>query len=167
METLYKKNCIRTFTGKYVNIFKPEKKMFCIEDIAHALSKEQRFGNHLKKHYSVAQHSIICSELAPPKHKFTALMHDASEAYLRDIPTPIKEKLPEYIAIENTLMLFLADIFGFVFPMPAEVKKIDEIMLEQEWQGLMLGNRTFNYIPFNQAQAKFRFLRTYKFLKNK
>lgn len=161
-------DCIRTFTGKEVNIFNPKEDMFCIEDIAHALSKEQRWGNHLPVNYSVAQHCIICSELAPIENKYTALMHDIFEAYGRDLPKPIKEhpELKMYKELEDKLMRFLSGVFGFQYPLPARVIEIDAFMAKQEWDGLMVKNIPFNYVLMNHNQAKKKFLQVYKQLRN-
>ena len=46
-ENLYTKDCIRTFTGIYMNVFNPTSEMICIEDIAHSLSLQCRFAGHL------------------------------------------------------------------------------------------------------------------------
>lgn len=59
-ESLYTPNCIRTFTGIYMNVFDPTDEMICIEDIANALSHQCRFAGHLPNFYSVAQHSVQC-----------------------------------------------------------------------------------------------------------
>ena len=162
-------DCIRTYTGKDVNIFKPKKYMFCIEDIAWALSKEQRWGNMLSKNYSVAQHCIICSELAPNECKFTALMHDASEAYMRDFPKPLKmhKGFQEYRKIEDNLMLFLSGVFGFQYPLPDRVKEIEEFMATREWNALMMKNESFNYVIPSQRQAYNKFLQVFESLTNK
>lgn len=140
-ENLFTPNCIRTFTGKYFNVFEPTLEMICIEDIAHSLSNQCRFGGHLPVFYSVAEHSLFCSRLVvSPKYCLAALLHDASEAYFIDIPSPVKKRLSNYKEIENNLMSLIAEKFGFEYPLNPYVKRIDELALEIEWRELMLKN---------------------------
>lgn len=158
MENLYTPNCIRTFTGKYVNVFEPTIDMICIEDIAHALSNQCRFGGHLPRFYSVAQHSIMCCELADSEYKLQALLHDASEAYLLDIPRPIKHGLSNYKVIEDRLMTLIAEKFGFDYPLHEQVKHIDEVVLRFEWDHLMLGGslpKDFIYMSYAESYQKY------------
>lgn len=162
VENLYTTDCIRTFTGKYVNIFDPKPEMFCIEDIAHSLSQEPRFGGHLKHFYSVGQHCLKCVESIETELKFDMLMHDCSEAYLKYFPRPIKNRMPEYKKIENDLMIFLSKIFGFAYPLNERVKKVDEIILGIEWDRCML--KGYNY-PEKMQWVEGKFLNTYLFLK--
>lgn len=112
MENLYTPDCIRTFTGIYMNVFEPTPEMICIEDIAHSLSMQCRFGGHLPEFYSVAEHSWHCSLMVANEHKLAALLHDASEAYLLDIPRPIKHRLNNYKKIEDNLMNIIAKNLG-------------------------------------------------------
>lgn len=138
-ENLFTPDCIRTYSGIYMNVFEPTLEMICIEDIAHALSQQCRFGGHLHQFYSVAQHSAYCCSLVEGDgHKLAALLHDASEAYLLDIPRPIKKKLENYKEIEDKLMILIAQKFGFEYPLHECVKKVDEQMLQIEWDTLML-----------------------------
>ena len=159
MENLYTPDCIRTVSGKYVNVFNPKPEMFCIEDIAHALSMQPRFGGHLPVFYSVAQHSILVSISCPKDDQLSGLMHDASEAYLMDIPRPIKGRLSNYKEIEHGLMVMLSDIFKFEYPLPESVKRADELMLNREWHEIMLEDAYCE--PMGHRTAKERFLETY------
>jgi hypothetical protein len=136
-QDLYKPDCIRTYTGKYLDVFNPDPEQIDILDIAHALANTCRFGGHTREFYSVAQHSIMVAELVPPELKLQALMHDAAEAYLTDIPTPIKKRLPGYVELEDNLMKVIAARFGFDWPMADEVKAADKAELEYEWYNYM------------------------------
>lgn len=140
-ENLYTKDCIRTYTGIYMNVFEPTEEMICIEDIAHSLSFMPRFAGHLPKFYSVAQHCILSSYFVKNELKMAALLHDASEAYLMDMPKPIKERMPIYQEIEANLMTVIARKFGFAYPLHPDVKTSDKTMLEWEWKRLMLNEK--------------------------
>jgi uncharacterized protein len=158
-ENLYTPDCIRTFTGKYVNVIEPTADTICIEDIAHGLSQQCRFGGQLPKFYSVAEHSLRCAGLAEQQNKLEALLHDASEAYLLDIPSPIKKHLTNYKEIEQKLMLVIAQKFGFTYPMSKEVEKIDVLMLQWEWEWVMLQNsKQHVHEPMSMGYAKASFL---------
>ena len=81
-----------------------------LKDIAHHLSKICRYGGALEldKHYSVAQHSIQLANYARKRgHTIelqrALLMHDATEAYLGDVVSGLKQHLPDYMRIESTL----------------------------------------------------------------
>src|SRR5688572_31770685 len=161
-ENLYTPNCIRTFTGKYMNVFEPTPEMICIEDIAHALACQPRFGGHLPKFYSVAQHSINCSYLVDDmKDRYAALLHDASEAYLCDIPKPIKNHLKDYQGIEHNLMLAIAKHFVFEYPLSPVVKEVDEQMLHFEWHHLMLKDESYKFKNHAAREVKETFLKTF------
>jgi len=157
---------IRTFTGKYVNVFDPDPSTICVEDIAHALSFTPRFAGHLPHLYSVAQHCLACSMNVPEKFKLEALLHDATEAYLTDIPSPIKKRLMSYRKLEDNLYKVISEKFGLPQKMSVEIKRIDKVMLETEWEELMLGNAKESvYIP--SSKIKQNFLNAYSRLVNK
>jgi 5'-deoxynucleotidase YfbR-like HD superfamily hydrolase len=169
LSTLYTPDCIRTYTGRFVNVFQPTPEMICIEDIAHSLSQQCRFGGHLAQFYSVAQHSLNCASLVSSAHAKAALLHDASEAYLMDIPSPIKAKMPEYKKIEHDLMIVIAQALGFAYPLSDEVKQIDKEMLELEWQALAVGTSTparAYFKPSTTDDVKKDFIKTFKQFEN-
>ncbi|MEP2668937.1 MAG: hypothetical protein ABJH04_08075 [Cyclobacteriaceae bacterium] len=162
MENLFTTDCIRTYSGLYVNVFEPTIDMISIEDIAHALSHQCRFGGHLPKFYSVAQHSCHCESLIEDEYKLDALMHDASEAYLLDMPRPIKLRMNDYKEIENGVMRLIAEKFQFEFPLNSRVKEVDDQVLKIEWDELMIsdgGENTFK--AHSPEHAKWLFLETF------
>ncbi len=106
-------SAIMTFTGKYINPFKPDECEIDILDIAHALSNTCRYGGHVPFHYSVAQHSVLVSRFfISPTLRLAALLHDAEEAYMCDIPTPIKKQLVGYEEAADTLRRMIFKKFG-------------------------------------------------------
>lgn len=165
-ENLFEKDCIRTVSGIYVNVVNPTTDMICIEDIAHALSRIPRFGGHLKEYYTVAQHSVMCAMASTPEHQYAALMHDASEAYLLDIPSPLKLHLPEYKVIEDNMMRVIAQALGVVFPFAKEIKQVDSVMLEKEWGRLVLNDGIDDFEVWNMEKSKSNFLEYYNLLKS-
>ena len=128
--------------GKWVNVFEPKKDSIVIEDIAHALSNLCRFGGHPPKHYSVGQHSVHCCQMIKREHKFAALLHDASEAYMVDIPSPIKRNLANYKEIEDGLMKVIAEVFGFQYPFHKDIHTVDNLMLQKSACALFVCSRT-------------------------
>lgn len=80
-----------------------------LEDIAHSLSLICRGCGHTGIFYSVAQHCMECAKEAMARTNdrnlaLLCLLHDASECYLSDLPSPVKEALPDYQNLEKNLM---------------------------------------------------------------
>ncbi len=123
---------IQTYTGKRFDYDKVDPSQIDIVDIAHALSMQCRYAGHCIRFYSVAEHSVHMANEASAENKLAALLHDASEAYLVDIPRPLKVSLVGYKEREEELMLAIAEKYGFVWPMPPEVKFLDNSMLSDE-----------------------------------
>jgi|688.fasta_scaffold410662_3 5'-deoxynucleotidase YfbR-like HD superfamily hydrolase len=131
-------HCMQTYTGRIVDLTRFCEDDICIEDIAHALSQIIRFTGHSRAPYSVAQHSLLVAEIATPEHRLWALLHDASEAYLGDVASPLKTLLPEYRDLEEKFQKVIAGRFGLPWPMPAEVKHADRVALMTEKRDLLL-----------------------------
>lgn len=140
-DNLHSGNCIRTFTGLYIDVFNPTPDMICIEDIAHGLSNVCRFAGQIPEFYSVAQHSVVVHNYVNKEHRLQALLHDASEAYLGDMPSPIKRKLPEYKKVEENLMKVISEKFDFDHNLHPSVKEADKKVLEKEWEYFIKGNK--------------------------
>lgn len=128
---------ILTVSGKLLNLYKPQVEKINIEDIAHGLSNLCRFGGQANTFYSVAEHSIHCSYLASPKLRLVALLHDATEAYLIDLPRPIKLQLPQYREFEDNLATAIFERFSLEVDLLSEIKDVDNKMLTIEAYHLM------------------------------
>lgn len=108
-----------------------------IDDIAHSLAMQCRFGGHCNFHYSVAQHSIHVSQLVPAEHALAGLLHDATEAYCVDLPRPIKRFLAGYREIESGIWLAVAERFGLDPVLPECVHEADNAVLLAEKAQIM------------------------------
>jgi hypothetical protein len=131
---------IATFTGKRFYPLDPRKEDIDINDIVHALSNQSRFAGHCTQFYSVAQHSVLVSLMCDPDDMLWGLLHDASEAYLVDVPSPIKH-LPEfqvYRDAEKKLMDVICDTFGIPTQEPTSVKLADKRILATEARDLTM-----------------------------
>ena len=148
---------IRTYTGRFVNVFAFDVDDIVIEDIAHALSMQCRFGGHLPYFYSVAQHSIMCSLLVDRKYALEALLHDASEAYLVDVPRPIKSGLLNYAQIETQVQSQIFTKFGIQRTLTKDIKQADEACLLMEWNGIMTSEQQY-LSSMEQGDAERTFL---------
>ena len=130
---------LQTVSGRRVNPFDPDPEQLDIEDIARALANLCRFGGHSRVFYSVAQHSVIVSELVEQRggdaeDVFAALMHDASEASLGDMPHPIKHRSPlgaAFKAAEGHLEEVIRERFAIKPDVP-EIKRADRALLATE-----------------------------------
>lgn len=128
---------MQTFTGKQFWPCDPRPEDVCLEDIAHALSLCCRFNGHCLHHYSVAQHSVLVSENVSAEFALYGLLHDAAEAYVCDVPRPLKPMLEGYAAIEAKVHAAICSRFGLSPVMPAEVKRVDNAILVDEARSIM------------------------------
>lgn len=120
------KGWIQTFSGHKFYPLDPNPGLIDLEDLAHGLAHECRYGNHSNKFYSVADHSWMMSKYLFTVERYPdsvhdlqnlklyALLHDSAEAYLCDIPRPVKHR-PEmlfYREAEDRLLDMILDKFG-------------------------------------------------------
>jgi len=130
---------IETYTGRHVDILDPDPNEIVIEDIAHALANTNRFGGHTQVPYSVAEHSLRMSYIVPPELALEALMHDAQEAFVGDMPSPFKKVMPEFQGLEDSMEAAIRAAFGLPGQKHSpEIKYYDDQMLVTEARDLGL-----------------------------
>ena len=123
---------IITVTSKKLDFANMQPEQICLEDIASALARTPRFAGHTRKAYSVAQHSALVAQLVPSGLRRQALLHDATEAYMCDLPSPLKQFLPDYRAMEAKLWEVIANKFDVPVKMDQWVKDADQEALRIE-----------------------------------
>lgn len=124
--------------GTRFNYLNPGSSKIEITDIAISLSKMCRFTGHCRGHYSVAQHSVLVSEMVSPQYALYGLLHDASEAYTGDINRPLKDLLGSVFKdVEDRIQRAIYNHFGLSATEPHEVHHADMVMLVTEKRDLM------------------------------
>jgi hypothetical protein len=131
---------IQTSTGLAYDLKNPQEEQIDIHDIAHSLAAINRFNGHTKYPYSVAMHSVLLSRMVAPEFAFEGLLHDAHEAYVGDVASPLKQcGLNGYRELEEISRLAVARKFGLPSDVSPEVREADLRMCLTEGMQL-LGN---------------------------
>lgn len=172
---------IRTFTGKQFYWDEIEKAEFDIRDIAHALAMNCRWTGHVKEFYSVAQHSVHASFRVPKHLCLSALLHDASEAYVHDTPSPLKWYLRDhdfsaFSNLEKRIDKAIFKQFKLPYPRDPIIKEVDLRLLATENRDLMAPGEeriwmikpySWHIAPLSPADAEALFLHRFADLMKK
>lgn len=150
---------ITTYTGIHIDPADPKPEQLNIRDAAHALSLTCRGNGHVKTFFSVGQHCILCCKEAAARGYsrrviLACLLHDASEAYMSDVPRPFKQMLKEYLEAEDRLLDLIYEKFlGSVLSEEEKklVKQVDDDLLWYDMH-VLLGER----ISDEKPQTKIR-----------
>jgi len=108
-------NVFATASGRLIDIMNLKPQDILLGDLAHHLAKVQRFGGAapINYTYSVGEHSMnLCRYFISLKDESAArcaLLHDASEAYLSDIVSPVKKNLLDYLYLEQDVQNSIYD----------------------------------------------------------
>jgi hypothetical protein len=148
----------------------PSEDEIFIEDIANSLAKQCRYNGNIQNHYSVAEHSVILSHMVEER-QFEALMHDAAETYLCDLPRPVQEAIGQdfrikYKKIESKILHVIGQKFRFDTPIPISVLAMDDRLMREEMAEM--DSENFDTIEFWSADlAEYRFLERFWELKER
>lgn len=170
------KSCIRTYTGGRFFPLDPTVTDVYVLDIAHALSNMCRFTGHVTEFYSVAQHSVHVSEEVrrmggTPHEQLQALLHDASEAYMTDVSSPVKhtDGMAAYREAEKRLTAVIYSAYCLPIEESPKVKEADLKLLVTEARDLMgdpqdwpdydrIERLPFKIVPLSPKAAKRAFI---------
>ena len=141
-----------TRSGRMVNVLDPEVESIDIFDIASGLAYQGRFTGQTLGYYPVATHSILVSYLVPPEQALAGLLHDAAEAYINDIPRPVKPLLLGYKTLDDRLSSCIAKKFRVPYPWSAEIHAADQVAVAIEQNRLLLDTPYWPHI-FTDAQV--------------
>lgn len=120
---------IKTISGRKFYLGVDDVESIHINDIAHALANVNRFAGHTARPYSVAEHCLLVLNLLRSwgctnnKTLMTGLLHDATEAYLPDMPTPFKAHMPQFKELEDHLWQRIAWKFD-LWEKPEDVPEV-------------------------------------------
>lgn len=132
---------LQTYKGRQFWPLDPKPEEVFLDDIAHALGNLCRFNGHCTRFYSVAEHCVHVSREVPHELALMGLLHDASEAYVADVPRPLKPFLKEYSRIEFGVECAIYERFGIkskdILQGRVEVKRADNAMLAAEYKAAM------------------------------
>lgn len=165
---------ITTYGGTHFVPVKPEADKIHITDIAHALSLICRGNGHVKHFFSVGQHCIHCAKEAIAREYskrvcLACLLHDASEAYMSDVPRPFKKYIPEYTVYEGKMLDIIYEKY-LGSPLTEEeeeiVKLIDDDMLYFDLKELlnessareepeMKSSFSLDFVPFPEVEKRY------------
>jgi hypothetical protein len=144
----------QTYTGGVFWPLDPRPADVRLLDIAHALAQTCRFGGHARFFYSVAQHSVLVSDICDEEDRLWGLLHDAAEAYVGDMIRPLKSLgiMANYRAIEQNVQEAICEKFGLPYGMPPSVQRADNVLLATEARDVMGGESR----PWNLYQQPLR-----------
>lgn len=145
---------VTTHSGRAVSLSEPDPATISIRDIACALSRINRFNGATVLPVTVADHSLnvmkyMALRKAPPELQMLGLLHDAHEAYLGDIISPVRREIAAHAtfdvvqriadrldsAILKAFRVWHASSLGAL----AWVRTADAAVFAAEWRDLMHG----------------------------
>lgn len=165
---------ITTYTGVRFYPTAPKAEDIKIEDVAHALSLMCRGNGHVRSFFSVGQHCIACAKEAEAsgcseRIILACLLHDASEAYMSDVPRPFKKEIPKYNEWEDKLLDVIYEKYlgsTLTEEERREIKRIDDLELYYDLKNILSeppkGEAPFAHIepsydvrPFEEVEAEY------------
>lgn len=164
---------MQTASGRKFYPLDPRPEEVHIEDIAHGLARIDRYsGHHQFERYSVAQHSLIVSQLVRPPQALAGLLHDAPECYgIGDMFGPMKPFMPDYLAVQEKIHNAIMYKFNLPTVLDPVIKYVDKEvglremeLLVHTWPGDISNDykkhsdfKTLDIVPISAQEAELAF----------
>ena len=158
----------RTFTNKILDIQNLTPEDIDIRDIAWSLSRQIRYAGHIPFDYTIADHCIYMAKHFMDRGEYHnalhALLHDATEAYVSDIPSPVKRAVPEIRVFEDSIYEVIAQKFNLDSELPHDVELMDKSMIPIEVQNFFDAGRKYDVpeIPIYKDEGYYVFMDLYE-----
>ena len=169
MEHFKLDGCINTFSGGKLNLIEPQVENINIFDVARGLAFKGHFAGQTPRFFSIAQHSLMVCDLMEEEHgdnpelMLTALLHDASEAYIGDMVKPLKVFLFKFQEVENKLQDVIFETFNLDGSLMPTVKIYDKISQDVEYKAFYKREGDVEYLSPDESYRLF-LDRYYKYL---
>ena len=153
---------ITTIHGHQFHLDNP---VFHIEDICWALAHNCRFNGHCYDFYSVAEHSILVAQFMDEwgtGDPLEGLLHDATEAYLSDMPAPFKQKFKELGKKDKEMDKIMRKQFGLPPEKTLECKRADIVSMFSEAYHLTPYKGKEYADPWNMRPRALEFVESHK-----
>lgn len=177
---------IGTASGGRFHVLDPRVSEVRIEDIAHHLSLICRYTGATSALWSVAAHCLEVSRRVQEHfggsvyEQLCGLLHDASEAYLVDVPSPFKPDVvidgELYRGVERRVQVTIFHAVGLPYREPPIVKQVDAEMIYDEvanffspgfmWERYAINRPKHNLMPLPPFIAKDNYLQRFTELRD-
>lgn len=127
------------YTNKLIDLANIEAYDFDHKDFTHALSIINRYTGNTKWPYSVGQHTLLgatSSEVIEAGLSRAFFLHDFSEVFFNDLPSPLKRLLPEYCALETAAQKHIFNVFDEPWENMEKLHSFDKRMCANEMRVL-------------------------------
>ncbi len=137
-------------TGKLVDLAAIEEYDFTHKDFTHALALINRYTGNTIRPYSVGQHTLLgarSKEVVDAGMSRAFFLHDFSEVFVNDLPSPLKSMVPEYCGIENRIQRHIFDVFQEPWDHMDLIHDFDKRMCQDEMAVLFSPGKDIGRVP--------------------
>lgn len=126
---------LRMYNGRMVDAFNVTPDDIVPENFIHACSQINRYTGNCKFPYPVNQHQLLLYLCVPKRLKRAALVHDITEHWFSDVPSPVKIHMKYYKRKEKDAELVVMQKYGITHAQMADLKQYDiRIRIDEKLQ---------------------------------